>query len=127
MVQAPSFEIPADLVDLAEKNIQQARAACDQFMDATAQAMTMWTTSMPANQLTAGFKSIQDRAIHFGKQNAKAYFALASELANAKDMTDAMALQSRYAQTQLQTYVLQARELGRLMTETAQSAQPARK
>jgi hypothetical protein len=124
MAQATSFEIPADLVDFAEKNIQQARAACDQFMDVAAQAMTMWTTSMPPNALAVGFKSIQDRAIHFGKQNAKAYFALASELANAKDMTDAMALQSRYAQTQFQTYARQSQELGRLMAEVAQSIQP---
>ena len=124
MVQPPSFEFPPDLRELAEKNIQQARAAYGQFMDAMAQAMGVWATAMAPNQVTSGFKSIQDRAIHFAKQNAEACFALASELANAKDITDVMAIQSRYAQTQLESYVLQARELGRLMTEAAQSIQP---
>ena len=119
-----SFEFPPDLRELAEKNIQQARAAYGQFMDAMAQAMSVWATAMGANQATSGFKSVQDRAIHFAKQNAEACFALASELTNAKDITDVMAIQSRYAQTQLQTYALQAQELGRLMAEAAQSVQP---
>ena len=124
MVQTPSYEFPPDLRELAEKNIQQARAAYGQFMDAMAQAMGVWATALAPNQVTSGFKSVQDQAIHFAKQNAQACFALASELTNAKDITDVMVIQSRYAQTQLQTYVLQARELGRLMTEAAQSVQP---
>ena len=103
MVQPPSFEFPPDLRELAEKNIQQARAAYGQFMDAMAQAMGMWATAMGSNQVTSGFKSFQDRATHFAKQNAEACFALASELTNAKDITDVMEIQSRYAQTQLQT------------------------
>ena len=33
-----------------------------------------------------------------------------------------LSIQSRYAQTQMQAYGLQAQELGRLMTEAAQGA-----
>ena len=124
MVQAPSFEFPPDLRELAEKNIEHARAAYGQFMDAMAQAMGAWATAMPPNQMTSGFKNVQDRAMQFAKQNAEAGFTVASELANAKDITDVMEIQSRYAQTQFETYVLQARELGRLMAEAAQSIQP---
>jgi hypothetical protein len=49
---------------------------------------------------------------------------LTSELANAKGIQDVLAIQSRHAQTQMQAYALQGQELGRLMVETAQSAQP---
>ena len=49
-------------------------------------------------------------------------FNLASELANAKDLTDVLSIQSRHAQTQLQSYALQAQELSRLMVEAAQTA-----
>jgi hypothetical protein len=104
MAQAPLFEFPPDLRELAEKNIQQARAAYGQFMDAMAQAMGAWTGAMPPNQMTSGFKSVQDRAIQFAKQNAEAGFTLASELANAKDISEVMEIQSRYAQTQFETY-----------------------
>jgi hypothetical protein len=52
--------------------------------------------------------------------------AFASELTNAEDFQDVLAKQSRYAQTQMQSYDLQAQELGRLMvgTERICSRQP---
>ena len=127
MAQPPSFEFPSEMRELAEKNVQQARAAYGQFMDAMAQAMGMLATTMPSNEITARFTSVQDRAAHFAKENAEAFFALASELARATDISNVMAIQSRYAQTQLQTYALQAQELGHLMAEAAQGFQPRAK
>jgi phasin len=121
MVSRSPFEVPEPIRELAEKNVAQARAAYGQFMDAMVQAVEMWSRAMPSNEVTAGFKVAQERAIRFAKQNAEACFALASELANAKNIQDMLAIQSRYAQTQMQTYALQAQELGRLMAEAAQS------
>jgi phasin len=122
MAQTPPFEIPQQLRELAERNVEQARSAYGQFMDAMVQATGMWMGAMPANEMTSGFKVVQERAVRFAKQNAEACFALASELANAKDIQDVLSIQSRYAQTQMQAYGLQAQELGRLMTEAAQGA-----
>ena len=124
MAQPPPFEIPQQLRELAERNVEQARTAYGQFMDAMVQATGMWTSAMPANAMTSGFKAVQDRAVRFAKQNAEACFALASELANAKDISDVLAIQSRYAQTQMQAYALQAQELGRLMAEATQNMRP---
>ena len=121
MAVSPNFEIPQQLRDLAEKNLEQARAGYGQFMDAMTQAMGMWAQGAPAHPMTAGFKVVQDRANKFAKQNAEAYFNLAGELANAKDLTDVMGIQTRHAQTSMQTYTLQAQELGRLMMEASQS------
>ena len=123
MAQNP-IEIPQQLREMAEKNVEQARGAYTQFMDAMTQAMGMWMNAMPQNEMTSGFKVVQERAISFGKQNAEAGLAFASELANAKDFRDVLAIQSRYAQTQMQNYALQAQELGRLMAEAAQNTQP---
>ena len=109
---------------LAERNVEQARTAYGQLMDAMAQATGMWISAMPSNEMTSGFKVVRERAIQFAKQNAEACFAAASELANAKDIQDLLAIQSRSAQTQMQAYALQAQELGRLMVEAAQSVQP---
>jgi phasin len=118
------FEIPQQMRDIAEKNVEQARAAYGQFMDAMTQAMGMWASAIPANEMTSGFKDVQERATRFAKQNAEAGFALASDLANAKDVQEVLALQSRYAQSQMQAYAYQAQELGRLMTEATRSMQP---
>ena len=121
MAQPPSFEIPQQLRDLTEKNLEHARAAYGQFMDGMTQAMGMWANAAPANAMTSGFKVVQERAVKFAKQNAEACFNLASELASAKDLTDVMGIQARHAQTLMQTYALQAQELSRLMMEASQS------
>ncbi|HWB45554.1 MAG TPA: phasin family protein [Hyphomicrobiaceae bacterium] len=122
MAQNSNFEIPQQFRELAERNVEQARAAYAQFMDAMSKAAGMWTAAMPSNDMTTGFKAFQERAIRFAKQNAEAGFALASELASARDFQDVIAIQSRYAQTQMQAYALQAQELGRLMAEATQSS-----
>lgn len=123
MAQPPTFEIPQQLRELTEKNLEHARSTYGQFMDAMTQAMGMWTNATPANAMTAGFKVVQDRAVKFAKQNGDACFNLATELANAKDLTDVLSIQSRHAQTQIQSYALQAQELSRLMMEAAQNMQ----
>ena len=119
-----SFEIPEQVRDLAEKNVEQARAAYDQFMGAMTQAVDMWSKAMPANEMTSAFKAVQELATSFAKQNAAAGFALASELAKAKDIQEVFALQSRHAQAQMQAYARQAQELGQLMAQSAQNIQP---
>ena len=123
MDQNQPFEMPKQLRELAEKNVEQARATYAQFMDAMTQAMSVWSTA-PSNVMTSGFKDVQELAIRFAKENAEAGFTLASELANAKDIQGVITLQSRYAQTQLQSYARQAQELGRLMAEAMRSMKP---
>ena len=122
MTQNP-FEMNQQIRELAKKNVEQARAAYGQYMDAMTQAMGIWSKGVPENQVTSGFKVVQDRAIGFAKQNAEAGFALAADFAKAKDIAEMMSMQNRYAQTQMQSYALQAQELGRLMTEAVQGMQ----
>ena len=125
MVKSQPFEMPQQLRELAERNIEQGRAAYTQFMDAMVQASGMWVGAMPA-EMASGFKVVQERGVRFTKQNADAGFALAGELANAKDVQDALGIQTRYAQTQMQAYALQAQEITRLIAEASQSMQPRR-
>jgi hypothetical protein len=96
MAQNQPFELPKQLRELAEKNVEQARAAYAQFMDAMTQAMSAWSTA-PSNVMTSGFRDVQELAIRFAKENAEAGFALAKEFANAKDIQGVITLQSRYA------------------------------
>jgi hypothetical protein len=67
---------------------------------------------------------IQQQIFRFAEQNMDAGFQLASELARARDLKEYLEIQSRHAQKQMQTYAQQAQELGRLMAEAAQKAQP---
>ncbi|MBM3544666.1 MAG: phasin [Alphaproteobacteria bacterium] len=122
MAEKPSFEIPPELRDLAEKNVEQARAAYGQFMDFMTQALGTWTQT-PAGAELGAFKAVQDKAIAFAKDNAERSFALASDLAKAKDMPEVVTLQSRYAQTQMQTFGIQAQQLSWLMADALRDLQ----
>jgi len=122
MAETPSFEIPPELREMAEKNVEQARAAYGQFMDFLTQAMGAWATS-PGGAELGGFRAVQERAIAFAKENAERSFALASEMARAKDVQEVLTLQSRYAQTQMQTFGIQAQQLSWLMADAVRSMQ----
>ena len=122
MAEQQDFQIPQQLRELAEKNVEQARVTYGQFLDAMAQAVHAWST-VPSAMVTSGFKAVQERAIQFAKEHAEAGFALASELAKAKDLQDVLRLQSNFAQKQMQSYARQAQELGRLMAEALRSGE----
>jgi len=122
MPEKQTFEIPQQLRELAQKNVEQARAAYGQFMDAMAQAVSAWS-SASSDTVTSGFKAVQEGAIQFAKENAEAGFAF-NELTKAKDLQDVLRLQSSFAQKQMESYARQAQELGRLMAEATRSAMP---
>ena len=123
MARAPQFEFPAQMRELAERNVDQARAACGQFMDAASKAHDMIGAMVPENPLTAGMKQLQERTMRFTQQNMDASFSLATELAKAKDFKEMLEIQSRHAQLQMAAYSKQAQELGRLMADAAQNGQ----
>jgi phasin len=123
MPEQQDFQIPQQLRELAEKNVEEARLAYGKFLDGLAEAVRAWST-VPSVVITSGLKVIKERAIQFAKTNGEAGFALASELANAKDLQDVLRLQSNFAQVQMQSYALQAQELGRLIVEATRSGEP---
>ena len=118
------FEFPTDMRDLAEKNVEQARVAYGQSMEFMSQAMNAWSASgVPEAK---NFKTLQERAIGFAKENAERSFALASDLAKAHDLQEVMTLQSRYVQTQMQTFGIQAQQLSWLMADALQNMHSGR-
>ena len=123
MVHDQSFDMPQQLRNLVGKNIELGRAAYAQLMGAMVKVSTMWLDAMPINDMTWGFKAVQERGLRFAKQNSDAYFDVASKLASAKDPQGAFGIQSLYAQTQMHVYSLQMQELTRLSAEAANGAQ----
>jgi hypothetical protein len=118
------FEIPLQMRELAEKNVEHASAAYGQFMGAMSQAIDTWAKPASSNAIASNFKAVQDRALAYAKQNGEAGFALATEITRAKDLTELFSLQSKFAQAQMQAYVSQAQELGKLTAQAFQSIKP---
>ena len=123
MAENNPFEIPHQLRELAEENVERAHQLYLQFMDGVTQAMGAWSTAS-SEAMGSGFNTVRERAIKLAKENAEAGFALASELAKAKDLQELVTLQSRYAQKQMKLYAVQTQELARLMTEAMQNLRP---
>jgi phasin len=122
MYDKPQMEIPDAVRQMAERNVEQARTAYNQFMDIARQAQGMVARSSGAMAESA--LDIQSRALKYSEQNMDAAFQFASDLARARDLKEYLEIQSRYAQKQMQTYAQQAQDLGRMLTEAAQKAQP---
>lgn len=118
MAATPPFEIPPELRELAEKNIEQARAAYGQFMDFLTQAIGA------SSKASSEFRVVQERAIQFARENADRSFSLGRELARAKDVQEVLTLHSQFMQTQMQSYALQTQELGQLLSEAMHAIQP---
>ena len=124
MSNTPHFEIPAAVRDMAERNVEQARAAYTQLMDMAQQAQeTVVKSSGMSGMMSGGAFEIQMRTMRFAQENINASFALASELARARDLKDYLEIQSRFTQKQIKSYTEQSQELGRLVAEFAQKPQ----
>jgi hypothetical protein len=105
-------KIPQAMRDLAAKNIDQARAVYNQFLDSARKAQKMMIANIPSNfpstPALQGLDEAQERAMR--RQNVDASFTLADELAKATDFEEIQQIQGRHAQLQMQAYALQARE-----------------
>ncbi len=121
MTQNP-FEIPEQLRQAAEKNVEQASQTYHQMMEAMTNAMGMWMNAAPSNNATQGFKEIQALSIKFANQNTEAGLALAKKIANAKGPQEVFTLQSQFAQEQMHNYAQQAQEMGKLISKTSQQS-----
>ena len=122
MHDAPQLEIPEAVRELAERNVEQARSAYNQFMDMARKAQDAVTKSQGA--MAAGALDIQARSLKYAEQNINASFNFAADLARARDLKEYLEIQTRYAQKQMQDYAKQAQELGSLLAEAAQKAKP---
>lgn len=122
MYEKRQFEIPEAVRELAERNVEQARTAYNQFMDMTHRVQEALTQSQGA--MASGVVEMQTRIAKFAEENIQASFAFASDLSRARDLKDYLEIQQRYAQKQMQAYAHQAQELGQLMGEAARKAQP---
>jgi phasin len=114
----PSYEIPSDMREMAEKSVDQARRAFDGFMTAAQKAAGQADTTAASVQTNA--KTMGTKAMGFAESNVRSAFDLAQKLVRAKDLQEVLALQSDYAKAQMTTIQDQAKELGSIMQSTAQ-------
>jgi hypothetical protein len=115
MFDKSPFEIPLPLREMAEKNVEQARAALDQFA-----AMASDSTKGGMRDFMKPADSVQAKAMWYAQKNVEAGFRLAADLAQARDVQEFVEIQTLYAQTQALTLTQQSLDLARLAKDTSE-------
>jgi phasin len=102
-------QVPATLRDLAERNIAQTRALYERSKDTFEAVLASWRKSFgAANQ---GAVALNLKIMDIADRNIDTGFDFAMNLAGAKNMADAMQLQSAYWRKQIGQLQAQAEEL----------------
>jgi hypothetical protein len=116
-------EVPATLRDLAERNIAQTRELYERSKDALHAVLVSWNKSFgAANQGAVAFNL---KMMDIAERNINTGFDFALSLAGAKNLTEAMELQSTHWRKQLGQLRNQAEEVRALSTRlTANVAKP---
>lgn len=105
------LDIPADMLALAEKSVEQAKQAFDIFISAAQHAVS--TAETQAATAQAGAKQVGELAMGFAERNIASSFEFAQKLLQAKEPKDVMALHAEYVNTQIGALTDQAKELGK--------------
>jgi phasin len=98
-----TMEVPAEIKEFAEKSIQQAEKGFDAFIDAANKSV-----AMVPNPTT----EISKKALSFTEQNMKAAFDHARKLLHAKDLPEAVKLQTEFLKAQYAGATEQLKQLG---------------
>jgi len=113
------YQVPAEMRDLAEKSVKQAREAFEGFMGAVQSGAGKFNES--ASTASSGFQTVSGQAVSFAESNVKAAFDLAEKLCHAKDVQDVVALQSEFLKTQMNAFQTQAQALGEAVQKAAKA------
>src|SRR3712207_6761493 len=116
----PTYEIPTEMRDLAEKSVEQARKAIDGFLGAAQR--TVDTLENSASSVQANTTDITRKTFAYAEQNISAAFDHAQRLVRAKDVQEAMQLQAEFVRNQFAALQDQMRDFGAIAQAAAQTA-----
>ena len=123
MAKDQTFEIPKELRELAERNVDQARAAQSQLLDVTrqAQAAMLHTGAAAAH----GVLELQHAALECAETAVHEGFAHAARLAAAPNLYSALELQRTFAEQQVAASNTRTQDLVTAMMRAARRFQQA--
>ena len=124
-MQRTPFDIPAEMRDLADKSVGQARKAFNDFIHATEDVLAKaeGPVKTPASESTG---DLGREALAFLEENVAASFDLAQRLVKARTVEEVAALQQEFFQRQAAAATEQGKTLGEMAGLVARdTAKPA--
>lgn len=117
-------EIPDPVRNIMKASIDQARKAFEAFYGASQNAMSNFEGA--PNLPGGAFKQLNEKIAEFTRLNADANFRLAMKLADARQISDVVEIQSKHVHELMETYARQLEEIreltGRVVKDAAQNA-----
>ncbi|MBX3514667.1 MAG: phasin [Xanthobacteraceae bacterium] len=118
--KVPGFEIPQEMRAFAEKSVEQAKTAFDNYISQASKAMSAVESQTDA--ATSGARDVGRQALGFAEENVAAAFAFAEKLVRARDPQEIMQLQSEFAKQTMQKLADQSKVMGEQMQTAAREA-----
>ncbi|MBN9017969.1 MAG: TIGR01841 family phasin [Rhizobiales bacterium] len=120
MADKTAFEIPEPMRTFADKSVDQAKKAFDDFMTATVKAIDKAETS--AKSLQSGTQDLNRQAIGFVEENVAATFEFAQKLVRAKTIEEFGELQKEFLAKQAEAVRGQSQNLTEMIGRVASDA-----
>jgi len=114
------FEVPGSIREFAEKGVSQAREAYEKFKEVAQTGNE--TIEAVYSTATKGAADYTSKVIEIARTNANSTFDLAEKLIGVKSPSEAFALITTHARSQLETLTSQTKELAELGQKVATDA-----
>ena len=125
MADKTAFEIPETMRAFADKSVDQAKKAFDDFMAATVKAVE--TTEQSARTVQSGAQDVNRQALAYLEENVAASFDFAQKLVRAKTLEEIGALQKDFIQHQMEQAASQGRGMAETISRVASDVTPKTK
>jgi phasin len=119
-MQRTPFDIPDQMREVADKSVQQAKQAFDQFMEATQQAVAKAEGSVQS--LRDGASDMNRQALAFMENNLASSFDVAQRLVRARTVEEVASIQQEFLSRQMAAIAEQGKQLGEMLGRTASEA-----
>ncbi len=119
MAADKTFEIPEQIRAFAEKSVEQAKKAVDDFISATHKAVDKVETS--SAEVQSGALDLNKKVLSLAEANLANAFEHAQKLIKAKDPQELLTLQGEYLKAQAASFGEQVRQIGDAAAKTVSS------
>lgn len=116
MATEKTFEIPEQIRTFAEKSVEQAKKAVDDFINATHDAVAKVEASSTSVQ--TGALDLNKKVLALAEQNLTNAFEHAQKLIKAKDPQELLTLQGEFLKAQAASFGEQFRQIGDAAAKT---------
>ena len=113
----PPFEIPNEMRAVAERSVEQAKLAFNNYMQAAQEAVSAFDQWIKASQV--GAEGISKKAMSFAERNVLSAFELAQNIVQTKDIQELVPMQTEFLRSQMRALGEQVKDLSEIVSKAA--------